>query len=221
MAATRYKTYQDRFADPRNDPFAGNYRAIMKLFATKTSGRRSPNAAISISSRVFATAGVQPHAFLHLSVQDNKAQITVLHQPITLVRPLGEPGSDEFVILLGDQRGRSPPITVYMPEDAFKQVANVRVPTIPVLTLGLSDPSIESFGPYDEEDQGTEVVSTSSCMMYIPPPYVPQALASSSLTPHEAWEKIGAQIVGGPTQAVDLAPLVDWLAPGCSGGRPR
>jgi hypothetical protein len=100
-----YKTYCERYADPSNDPFAGNYQALMKLFATKTHTKRWDKQAAVLTKRVFATTGVQPHAFLHLAVVDGKATISVLHRPITLVKPMGQEGPDDYLILLGDQRG--------------------------------------------------------------------------------------------------------------------
>jgi hypothetical protein len=60
-----------------------------KFFATKTAMKRSASASQIISNRVFATAGVQAHAFLHLSLMVDKPTIMVLHTPITLVQPMG------------------------------------------------------------------------------------------------------------------------------------
>jgi hypothetical protein len=208
----RFKTYSEKFSDPASDPFGGDYSGIMKLFATKTSIRRSASTSQIISNRVFATAGVQAHAFLHLSLTVDKPTITVLHTPITLVQPMGSSTPDEYVILMGDQRGVSPPLTVYMPDDAFKQVSNVRVPKIETITAALADPTVEELGPYEASDVGTEVVSTSH-MMYLPPNYVAAALATPFLTPRQAWEVIGAKITSNPNIETvgHLAPLVDWL----------
>lgn len=211
-ATPKYKTYQQRFADPGNDPFAGDYQALMKLFSTKIHSKRSEKQAGAITKKVFATAGVQPHAFLHLSLLDSKPTILILHRPITLVKPMGQDGPDNYLILLGDQRGRSPPATVYFPEEAFQQARNVRVATPEMITRAFADPAVTKLGPFAAGDLGTELVSVTN-MMYLPPRYVPDALAAPFLTPRQAWEVIGAPIVNDPNPSLtsDLAPLLEWL----------
>jgi hypothetical protein len=96
---------------------------------------------------------------------------------------------------------------VYFPEEAFHQVRNVRVPTFEVLTRALTDPGVQELGPYDNAEQGTEVVTTSF-MMYLPPVYVARAMAQPSLTPRQAWDLIGGPIINDPNLdlASDLTP---------------
>jgi hypothetical protein len=85
--------------------------------------------ATSVMKRVFATAKVQHHVFLHLSVISGKPTILVLHQPITVVKPLGAGGSDNLLILLGDQHGLSPLATIYFPEEAFGKPGMYKCPS--------------------------------------------------------------------------------------------
>ena len=128
------------------------------------------------------------------------------------MQPLGSGADDKYVILMGDQQGQSPLLTVYMPKEAFKQTPKVHVPSVEVVTALLTDLAVELLGPYEPSNTGTKVVSTSN-MMYLPPQFVALALGRPSLTPRQAWELLGALIVNQPSteMAKELAPLVNWL----------
>ena len=102
-ATVKYRSYGERFRDKSTHPTEEELKGIMKLFATKLHPKRTDKQAASVAMRVFATAEVQHHAFLHLSVIGGKPTISVLHRPITVVKPLGTGGPDDQLILFGDQ----------------------------------------------------------------------------------------------------------------------
>jgi hypothetical protein len=114
LAATCYKTYQERCKDPRNDPFAGNYKSIMKLFTTKPSIKRTPSTGCGNCFQPSVRNGRGSASRVSTLIRPGWGPVNHHAPPAHHPNPSnGEPRNDEFVILLGDQWGKSPPITVY------------------------------------------------------------------------------------------------------------
>jgi hypothetical protein len=73
------------------------------------------------------------------------------------------------VALMGDMRGMLPPTLVYFPEDSFRHLGNLLVPSAATLDQAFADDgALQSVGPYQDDDTGTETVATRP-LMYLPP----------------------------------------------------
>jgi hypothetical protein len=123
------------------------------------------------------------------------------------------------VALLGDMRGLLPPTLVYFPDNAFQHTGNLLVPTSATLDQAFADDgTLQSLGPFDSDDAGTEVIATRP-LIFLPPKYAPIALANPTMTPRKAWESIGGLIRTGDhaaAQITALQPLLDWIRAACT-----
>jgi hypothetical protein len=218
-SVTRYTTYFERYNDEALDPFLGDYGDLMAAFRASV-GRESATRATQLYEQVFTTSEVQPHVYLMLTQNDGgESIISVLHRPYRHVAPMGSRVAKLDVAFLGDRRGLLPPTLVYFPEEGFAHTGNLRVPKPETLDQAFADDlALETVGPYDDEDAGTETVATRP-IMYLPPKYAPIALANPTLTPRKAWESIGGLIRTGDDATVQtqaMQPLLDWLQAACT-----
>ena len=218
-ATPLYSTYMERYADESIDPYGGSYAGVMGVFKSNIT-QEAQSIRLKLEEQVFATADQQPHAYLSVSGgQDGVPLIHVMHRPSRLVPPIGSQTETQHFVFIGDVVNKQPPGVVFWPENPFQKTTNIRVASALTLdTAFTTDPSLEQVGPYQDDAAGTEVVSTRS-LMYLPPRYVPMALANPAMTPKEAWTLIGGSIRSDPEAATlinDLKPLLDWLKVACT-----
>jgi hypothetical protein len=174
---------------------------------------RATHAHVNFSSSFSALQRCSPHVYLMLTQNvAGTPSISVLHCPYRHVAPMGAPGRELDIALMGDMRGLLPPTVVY--EDGFNHSGNLRVPKPETLDHAFADdPSLQGVGPYDEDEVGTETVATRP-FIYLPPKYAPIALANPTMTPRKAWEFIAGLICTGDNAAVQvqaMQPLLDWI----------
>jgi hypothetical protein len=216
---TRYANYFQRYNDESLDPFKGDYGPVMTTFRASVASEAAARAH-KLYEQVFTTSEVQPHAYMILT-QDTpgKFNISVLHRPYRHVAPMGSATEKLDVALMGDMRGLLPPTLVYFPENGFKHLGNLLVPTSSTLDQAFADDgAAQSVGPYDDDEAGTELVATRP-LIYLPPKYAPIALANPTMTPRKAWEAIAGLIRVGDHSASEvdaMKPLLDWLRVACT-----
>ena len=125
---------------------------------------------------------------------------------------LGQPASqwdNQFFAFKGELVHNRPTIVAWG-NNYFHQTAQHRVPTVAAITAALAgDPNATELGPFTDVDADTEIIRTRGCM-FVPPPYVRQFLATGSLTPREAWEQVGTQVVADGHE-VSCKPFLDFL----------
>jgi hypothetical protein len=220
MSASNYATYVQRYEDATLDPFGGAYRGVLDTFLARTT-RESANAATKLFGRVLATTEVQPHAYLLLqAIQGEDPYITLVHRPFSITPLLGDPQPEQTYCFLGDVSEMIPPQVAFFPANAFEACANVRVPTEDVLDGAITEDN-PICGPYAEGEVGTEVVAVRR-MMYLPPRFVPLALANPRMSPFDAWEIIGGAVrneADDPdtnSSIEDYRILLNWLRVACT-----
>jgi hypothetical protein len=218
-SVTRHSTYFERYNDDSLDPFQGDYGPVMATFRASVA-REAATRATQLYEQVFTTSEVQPHVYLLLTSDISGAHvISVLHRPYRHVAPMGSAIAKLDVALMGDMRGMLPPTLVYFPEDGFQHLGNLLVPSAATLDQAFADDgALQSVGPYEDGDSGTETVATRS-LVYLPPQYAPIALANPTMTPRKAWESIGGLIRTGDNaiaQTDAMQPLLDWLRVACT-----
>lgn len=93
----------------------------------------------------------------------------------------------------------------------FYQSDIVRVPETAEVNVMLAvDPDKPLVGPFDAGDAGTELVRVRN-LVYFPPHYVGMIL-STPMTPCEAWDTVGAQILAEDTATKTACePVLRWL----------
>jgi hypothetical protein len=217
-SVTRYTNYFEHYNDESLDPFAGEYGPIMGTFRVSVARKAAPQVGL-LYEQIFTTSKVQPRVYLLLTNDAQGAHIiSVIHRPYRHIAPMRSAIAKLNVVLMGDMRGMLPPMLVYFPEDGFRHLGNLLVPTSASRDQAFADNrALQSFGPYDEDDAGTKLIATCP-LIYLPPQFAPIALANLMMTPHKAWESIAGLIHMGNNAAskIDaMQPLLDWHRVAC------
>jgi hypothetical protein len=206
-------TYRDYYQDDANDKAAGHYGTIMNTFVVPLVGVGALTP-VQVSDAVFASAVVDPQAFVMLVVDAThpNGRICLYHRLQRYAPQLGAPTEFDNVgyAFFGDLTNSQAPPSIEWPLTAFHQVAaSVRVPQREVLDqLLAAGPELELLGPFGNEDAGTDVVRVRQAML-VPFRYV-RLFLQHPLTPREAWVQVAGSIYNDGMQ-VDCEPLLDWL----------
>jgi hypothetical protein len=206
-------TYCDYYQDDANDKAAGNYGTIMNTFAVPPAGVGALTP-VQVSDAVFASAVVDPQAFVMLIVDAThpNGRVCLYHRLQRYAPQLGAPTEFDNVgyAFFGDLTNNQAPPSIEWPVTAFHQVAaSVRVPQREFLDQQLAaGPELELLGPFGNEDAGTDVVRVRQAML-VPFRYV-RLFLQRPLTPREAWVQVAGAIFNDGLQ-VTCGPLIDWL----------
>jgi hypothetical protein len=99
--------------------------------------------------------------------------------------------------------------TVQLPADAFHLTPEVRAPDVASMTEAWTlHPQAHSLGPFDADAPNT-ILLRSRYLMIVPPAYVTLMLGTS-LTPREAWLRLGTAICTD-NRAEACKSVLDWL----------
>jgi hypothetical protein len=217
---TNYRTYQERYSDLINDTFNQDYAGVMGEFTLRGNPESKVRTA-SANKRILDTIDVMPHHYLLLTGDPGDHIVTVIHRPSIFRVPMGAHSripDATVTAFIGDVIHGLTPTTVYWPDDAMQPTAVANIPTSVTLDAAFAgDPAIGMVGPFATGDAGTEAKATRK-LAYLPPRYVPMAIGMT-LTPRQAWERIGGAIRTGEhadTEVVACAPLLDWLKSSCT-----
>jgi hypothetical protein len=206
-------SYRDYYQDDANDKAAGNYGTIMNTFVVPPAGVGALTP-VQVSDAVFASAVVDPQAFVMLIVDAThpNGRICLFHRLQRYAPQLGAPTEFDNVgyAFFGDLTNNQAPPSIEWPANAFHQVAaSVRVLQREVLDQHLATgPDLDLLGPFGKEDAGTDVIRVRQVML-VPFRYV-RILLERPLTPREAWVQVAGAIYNDGAQ-VACEPLLDWL----------
>jgi hypothetical protein len=186
-------TYHDYYQDDAHDKAAGNYATIMNTLMVPLAGVGALTPG-QVSDAVFASAVVDPQAFVMLVVDANHpdGHICLFHWLQCYAPQLGAPTEFDNVGygFFGDLTNNQALPSIEWPANAFHQVrVSVRVPQREILDQALAaNPTGELLGPFGNEDAGTDVIRVRQAML-VPFRYV-RILLQRPLTPREAWVQL-------------------------------
>jgi hypothetical protein len=202
-------SYADLF--DQNDPWNGNYGSIFQPSYDLSVAPVTPPEQVRMGV-VNARQYGHPTALLVAHEVNGVVALHIYVQLSMYTPQLGQPASqwdNQFFAIKGELVHNRPTIVAWG-NNYFHQTAQHRVPTIAAITAALAgDPDATELGPFTDVDADTEVIRTRGCM-FVPPPYVRQFLVTGSLTPREAWERVGTQVVADGNE-VACKPFLDFL----------
>ena len=199
--------YRDFFSDPNNDPFVGNYAAVLQHYAIGA----GPIAPADLRT-IVANARLQqaPTAFI---LQHNDDKLLHVYLQLERFEPrmgmAATPWDNQLHASKGELRYNHQQ-TVIFPDSAFTQTNQLRLPTqaaVDTLLGADGDPDI-TLGPFNPGDADTEVVRLRRTC-FVPAPYVSLFL-TQPLSPRQAWETVVAQMVTDGVDG-DCTPLISFL----------
>lgn len=203
-------SYRTKFSDGSYDPFQGEYQLIMDTYRVPIQANNvaTPAELASTACNARSTGTIIPTAFLLL--QDDH-RIHLYHSISKFEPRMGLPGTDwdnEMFVTKGELY-QNQPTTTYWLNEYFHQVPGqhrVASPATIDTALG-GNPDLDSVGPYNDQDAGTEVIKCRRAI-YCPPKYVPMMM--DPITPKAAWVTLRAQIVTDGNQD-KCKSLIEWL----------
>jgi len=205
-------TYHEKYSDPANDPFAGNYVNLYNEFAV---GNTQP---LALRTAVYrdGNVGTYLHGLVHvkdvLAGPDDPGTIVAVHRLTRHDARLGQvPQAFDGLGLafFGDVVNGQAPTTVMVPDLWFNQTAQIQAPTVGLLAQQLAaHPDQEMFGPYLAGQADVTPVVTRR-MVLVPNRYAVPFL-STGLKPRAAYTVL-LGMIQQEGQEVACEPLIDWL----------
>ena len=143
--------------------------------------------------------------------QDNNQIIRIVHHIHRVESPLGQPANPLTNLILGftGEVQHNTAQVVQLPAAAFfSATGDIVVPTIPTMMALLAAAPDGMVGPLLLGDPDTVTVNTRRAVP-VPHAYVP-LFSFRTMTPREAWEQVGEQIIQDQ-RAADCAVLLNFL----------
>ena len=203
--------YRDFFTDAVNDPFNGDYTAVLEPYHIPLNANNA-NVLNPADLRALVANGETqrvPTAFILLE-PDNR-----LHLYLQLARFNARMGMaatpwDGNLYVQKGELFRNHGLTVHFHDEYFNQVQNqIRVPSPAAIDASYAgDPDAIILGPYNQNDADTELIRCRRTC-YVPPPYAALFLAGP-LTPRQAWERVRGAIVNDGREGA-CSPLLNYL----------
>lgn len=143
--------------------------------------------------------------------QDTLGTIRIVHHIHQVTAPIGQPPNPLTDLYLGFSgevfQGQAQ--LIQLPDAGFfSATGEVTVPTDDTLTAQLANAADGFVGPFNPGDPDTEQVNTRRAVP-LPPAYVPLVMFRL-LTPLQAWQQIGEQVILDG-RAADCRVLLDFL----------
>jgi hypothetical protein len=219
LAGAPLANFMQYYADASQDEYNRQYDAVMGVFAPVPGGP-SPQQIRELvvnnpreSYLGFATLLVPAHNPAHPGL------IYAIHLVTKFAAQLGQPATQWDNRLSGsidEVVGNQNPATIELPVDAFSRqnggnLFRVAHPQRMVAMYG-ADPALELLGEFANFDAGTELVQSRN-MVLIPHRYMRHFL-NGPLTPRQAWEVVGYDIIL-LNDAVSYATLLTFLRLAC------
>jgi hypothetical protein len=146
--------------------------------------------------------------------------IYALHTVVKFATRLGQPATQWDNCIFGsinEAVRNQNPTTIELPADAFSRQNGGNLYRVGqqqrMAAMFGADPTLELLGEFANFDAGTELVGSRN-MVPIPHRYMRHFIAGP-LTPRQAWEIVGHNIVSHNDQAA-CAPLLDFLRLACT-----
>ena len=151
------------------------------------------------------------------------ATLRIVHHINQVDTPFGQPPnplSQAYLAFTGEVFQGGAQMVQLTPETFFGSTGNVTVPTIATMTAMLADAQNGMIGPLLPDAPNTEIIITRRAVP-VPFAYVP-LVAFRNLSPAEAWQQVGEQIILDGRQE-DCILLLNFLraATVVAGGGPR
>ena len=205
-------TYHEKYSDPANDPFGGNYINLYNEYSTGNTQPASLRTAVYRDGNV----GTLIHGLVHvreaLAGPNDPGTIIALHRLTRHDSRLGQvPQSYDNLGLafFGDVVNGQLPTTVVVPDTWFNQTAQVQAPTVGHLAqLLAAQPGSETFGLYPAGQADVTPVITRKIIL-VPNKFTAPFL-STGMTPREAYEVL-TDLIRQDGQDIACEPLIDWL----------
>jgi hypothetical protein len=211
------RTYRAYYDDIGNDPYAGQYAAIMGEYAVPLDGLNvQPPQVLAQRAYQSASQGI-PISFLILSsppaaAPGHAGHLILMHRVAKFHAVVGMPvhqWSDRAFAFKGDLVQGQLPSVDWDPTYLHQVNGQQLIPTADALTQLLAgDPALSLVGPFQNGEAGTEFVRTRRSM-YVPPRYV-SIFLEEDLSPRVAYETFLAAATTN-NDVGDCAPLLQWL----------
>lgn len=187
---------------------ADTYQGIYAPFLAEYSSNAQQNAE-ALLSRTASRLPVNqvPSVFLY---QDSRNLLRTIHHIHQVDTPFGQPPTPLTDMYLGFYTDIHNGIAqvLQVPISFFSTTGNIAVPTSEALTVQLAAANNGMVGPFNHNDPDTEIINTRRAVP-IPHAYVGLIL-HRTLTPMEAWQQLGQQIIlDGREQ--DCSILINFL----------
>jgi len=205
-------SYSDFFANPANDPFQNNYTRILAPyhiplagndFLTPVQVQRLVLDCQQTNSRIpTAFLLLHPDGLLHCYVQVDS------FAPRAGLPPT--PWDNQLFAQKGELLPDNSMTIIQWPGQSFHLLQRqIRVGSIATIDESiLAAPNENMLGPYNDNDDGTELVRVRRTC-YVPPSFVPAFLATN-MTPKLAWTTV-VQSIRDNNQEVACKPLIDFI----------
>ena len=209
------RTYREYYLDAANDPWAGNYGALMRQYDAIPAV--VPDA---LTLRMLSYGPSTPQAFIMLAAGPDPAavgRVVMMHCPTRHPISIPEMDWDDMIMAFeGDVLGQTCTV-VEWPAISHRLASNgagLQVPTMANLdALFAANPQAIVVGPFAANEAGTETIRTRN-VMAVPPKYIPIVLGQH-LTPREAYTRLGGAI-RDDGQEVNCANLLSFLRAACT-----
>jgi hypothetical protein len=185
--ANNATTFQTLF-EGMEDEYNGVYSDFLNLYGA------NGDEALAVLQRTitrFPTDQV-PAIFIY---QDPDTTIRTIHHLHQVETPLGQPANpltDMYLGLSGEAYNGNVQLR-QVPPTFFSATGNIIVPTSLALTVQLAAAGNGLVGPYNPGDPDTEQINTRRA---VPVPYAYiRLMGFRNLTPEEAWQQVGLQII--------------------------
>ena len=182
------------FNDPSKDTDRGSYAAILAPFLIDPNNVGNSLTPEEIRSRINGRSTAMDPLALGLLVE---GQVRVYLCPQRLDQLLGQPNHhrwNRFYAFDGDLLGTTG-YSVHVRDSIYGLIPNsINVPTVATVNAAIGgDPNLQSLGPYNDGDAGTEVIRVRRTIV-IPFAYVNTFLVNE-VTPRFFWEFVYPQVV--------------------------
>ena len=201
----RHVSYGSYFT--QNDRFDGEYTALLNSYSVPPAGAGDQPAVVRALAASARTSNI-PTCFL----QAGQGKIRVLLQLDRAEPQMGLPDSQwvgRNIVLLGDLI-ENQAVMIELHDSAWNMGTVTRVAEHGLVNTTLAgDLTLETMGPFDVDDAGTELVRNRK-ICAAPPPLVEGLLAIQNLTPRKAYTYVYGRCVA-EGWLLSCKPLLDYL----------
>lgn len=198
----QHASYASLYSDETHDVWGGDYGPYYAQFRRNIMNQG--NGTNDLNTATWNRTNT-PHAYAaHYYVSPEgggnpEPRVYCIHHPMRYAPPMGVPGVETKMILMGDAYDNLPPPVILWQQEQdnhfFRASPNVRIPTPETIDAAISnDPDIMHFGPYPNEEAGTELTRVRR-LVFLSPPVASLLLAHGEyMTAKEFWHIIVGHI---------------------------
>ena len=209
MPAPFLHSYVNYLNDASNDLYANladGYTAPLAPFDIDTNNGNNNLQPAAVRNLILNAQKAVPLLLLH----NNRVHVYLQPSRFEPQLHLGATNWDNNMYITKGDLHNNQAVTANWADQHFHQInATMATPTINTVVNTLAaDNNLAAFGPYANNDPGTEAIRVRYAC-FCPAPYAAM-LISTPLTPRTAWETVYAQVVADGREA-QCGPLLKWL----------